>query len=144
MILQLVNFWWPTTVLSSSRLLSSLQNFLNHHRGGSGLVAKSCPTHCDPMDYCLPGSSVHGDSPGKNTGVGCHFLLQGIFPTRESNPDLLNCRQILYQLSYERHLLAVPGPNALLMLQIVFAPLQPILNLNKKFTWICFFITSFP
>ena len=31
------------------------------------------------MDYSPPGSSVHGDSPGNNTGVGCHALLQGIF-----------------------------------------------------------------
>ena len=36
---------------------------------------------CDPMDYNLPDSSVHGDSPGKNTGVGSPSLLQGIFPT---------------------------------------------------------------
>ena len=43
-----------------------------------------------------PGSSVHGDSPGKNTGVGSHALLQGIFPTQGSNPGLPNCRQILY------------------------------------------------
>ena len=43
------------------------------------LVAQSCPTLCDPMDYSLPGSSVHGDSPGKNTGVGCHALLREIF-----------------------------------------------------------------
>ena len=41
------------------------------------------------------------DSPGKNTGVGCHFLLQGIFPTQGLNPGLLHCRQILYQLSYQ-------------------------------------------
>ena len=41
------------------------------------------------MDCSLPGSSVHGDSPGKNTGVGCHFLFQGIFPTQESNQHLL-------------------------------------------------------
>ena len=41
------------------------------------------------------------DSPGKNTGVGCHFLLQGIFPTQKPNPGLLQCRQILYRLSYE-------------------------------------------
>ena len=41
------------------------------------------------------------DSPGKNTAVGCHFLLQGIFLTQGSNPGLLHCRQILYQLSYE-------------------------------------------
>ena len=39
--------------------------------------------------------------PGKNTGVGCHFLLQGIFLTQESNPGLLHCRQIFYQLSYK-------------------------------------------
>ena len=35
------------------------------------------------MDCSPPGSSVHGDFPGKNTGVGCHTLLQGIFLTRE-------------------------------------------------------------
>ena len=40
------------------------------------LVAQSCPTLCDSMDCSLPGSSVHGDSPGKNTGVGCYALLQ--------------------------------------------------------------------
>ena len=39
--------------------------------------------------------------PGKNTGVGCHFLLQGIFPFQESNPGLLHCRQILYHLSHD-------------------------------------------
>ena len=39
------------------------------------LVAQSCLTLCDPMDYSPPGFSVHGDSPGKNTGVGCHALL---------------------------------------------------------------------
>ena len=55
----------------------------------------------DPIDCSLPGSSVHGDSLGKNAGVGCQFLLQGIFPTQESIPGLLHCRQILYQLSYE-------------------------------------------
>ena len=44
-----------------------------------------CLTLCDPMDHSPPGSSVHGDSPGKNTGVGCHYFLQGIFPTQGSN-----------------------------------------------------------
>ena len=44
------------------------------------LVAQLCLTLCDPMDCSPPGSSVHGDSPGKNTGVGCHALLQEIFP----------------------------------------------------------------
>ena len=46
------------------------------------LAAQSCATFCNPM-HCSPaGSSVHGDSPGKNTGVGCHALLQRIFPTQ--------------------------------------------------------------
>ena len=41
------------------------------------------------------------DCPGKNTGVGHHFLLQGIFLTQELNPRLLHCRQMIYQLNYE-------------------------------------------
>ena len=39
--------------------------------------------------------------PGQNTGVGSLSLLQGIFPTQESNPGLLHCRQVLYQLSHQ-------------------------------------------
>ena len=65
------------------------------------LVVESCPTLCDPMDCSPPGSSVHGDSPGKNTGVGCHALLQGIFPTQELTPGLPHCRRILYHLSHQ-------------------------------------------
>ena len=42
------------------------------------------------------------DSPGKNTGVGSHSLLQGIFPTQDSNPSFQHCRQILYHLSHTR------------------------------------------
>ena len=52
------------------------------------LVAHSCLALFDPMDCSPPGSSVHGNSPGKNTGVGCHALLQGIFPTQGWNPGL--------------------------------------------------------
>ena len=60
-------------------------------------VTQSCPTLCDPMDW------LHSPwkSPGQNTGVGSLFLLQGIFPTQGSNPGLLQCRQILYQLSHK-------------------------------------------
>ena len=54
----------------------------------------------DPMDCNPPGSSVHGDSPGKNTAVGCHDPLQRIIPTQGSNPGLLHCRQILYHLNH--------------------------------------------
>ena len=63
--------------------------------------AQSCPTLCDPMDCSPSGSSVHGDSPGKNIGVGCHALLQGIFPTQRSNPGLPHCRRILHHLSHQ-------------------------------------------
>ena len=64
------------------------------------LVTQSCLTLCDPMDCSLPGSSVYRGSPGKNTGVGCNPLLQGIFPTQESNSGLPHCRQILYHLNH--------------------------------------------
>ena len=99
-------------------------------------VTQSCWSLCDPMDCSPPGSPIHGDSPGKNTGVsfsrrssrprdrtqvspasqvdsllseppgkpkntavGSLSLLQGIFPTQDSNQGLLHCRRILYQLS---------------------------------------------
>ena len=71
------------------------------------LVAQLCLTLCDPVDCSLPGSSVHGDSPGKNTGVGCHGLLQGIFLTQGVNPGLPHCRQILYCLSYQGSLFSL-------------------------------------
>ena len=58
-------------------------------------VARSCPALCDPMDYSS------WNSPGQNTGVGSLSLLQGIFPTQGSNPGLLHCWQILYQLSHK-------------------------------------------
>ena len=54
-----------------------------------------------PMESSLPGCSVYEDSPGKNTGVGCHAPLQGISPTQGSNPGLPHSRWILYQLSHE-------------------------------------------
>ena len=62
---------------------------------------QSCPTLCNPKDCSPPGSSVLGDSPGKNTEVGCHALLQEIFPTQGLNPGLLHCRWIPYLLSHQ-------------------------------------------
>ena len=56
-------------------------------------VAQLCLTLCDPISPW--------NSPGQNTGVSSLSLLQGIFPTQESNRGLLHCRWILYQLSYE-------------------------------------------
>ena len=58
-------------------------------------VAQSCATLCNPMD-CSP-----WNSPGQNTGVASHSLLQGIFPTQGSNPSLPHCRQSLYQLRHK-------------------------------------------
>ena len=66
------------------------------------LVAQSCPTLCDTTACSLSGSSVHGSSPGKNTEVDCHALLQGIIPTQGSNPGFPHWRQMLYCLSHQR------------------------------------------
>ena len=49
-----------------------------HSSGSWVLVTQLCPTLCNTIDCSTPGSFVHRDFPGKNTGVGCHFLLQGI------------------------------------------------------------------
>ena len=63
----------------------------------SDLTAAAAPVFlCNPMACNPPGSSVPGDSPGKNAGVGCHALLQGIFPTQGSNPGLPHCRRIFF------------------------------------------------
>ena len=62
----------------------------------------------DPTRLLCP-----SDSPGKNTGLGCHFLLQGIFQTQGSSLGLLHCRQILYHLSHQGNLCLVwtKGPS---------------------------------
>ena len=65
------------------------------------LVSQSCRTPFDPMDCSPPGFSVHGDSPGKNTGEGFHALLQGIFPIQGQNPGLSHCEWILCHLSHQ-------------------------------------------
>ena len=65
------------------------------------LVAQLYRTVCDPVDRSPSGSSVYGNYPGKKTGVSCHALLQGIFPTQGVNPCLPHCRQILYHLSHQ-------------------------------------------
>ena len=78
---------------------SDLLRLIKEH-AGLCLVTQSCLTLCDSMDCSPPGSSVHGDSPG-NTEVGCHALLQGIFPIQGLKPGLPHCRRILYHLSHQ-------------------------------------------
>ena len=53
---------------------------------GSQRVGHPCPNPYDPIDCSPPGSSVHGDSPGNNTGVGCHAILQGNLPNAGIEP----------------------------------------------------------
>ena len=64
---------------------SQLQTQLANGCWDTRCCAQLCPTLLEPLDCSPPGSSVHGDSPGKKTGVGCRALLQGIFPTQELN-----------------------------------------------------------
>ena len=67
------------------------------------LVTQLCLTLCDPMDCSPPGSSVHGILQARILEwVGCHSLLQGIFPTQGLNLGFLHCRQILYCLSHQQ------------------------------------------
>ena len=101
------------------------------------LVTQSCPTRCDPMDYGSPGSSCPWDSAGKNTGIGCYSLLQRIFPTQESCPVLLHCRQILYCLSYREDYIYIyiSGPMVFHMNYYVMLPFH-ILFSNNTCLWV--------
>ena len=66
------------------------------------LVAQSCPTLTDPMDYRMPGSSVHGIFQARILEwAGRHSLSPEDFPSPGIEPRLLYCRQILYHLSYQ-------------------------------------------
>ena len=77
-----------------------LHDFINlNHLFGGGLVAKSCPTLEIPGLF-LPISSVHGTLQARVLGWVA-ISSPGIFPTQESNPGLLHCKQMIYQLSYE-------------------------------------------
>ena len=84
------------------------------------LVTQLCPTLCDPMDCSSPRSSVHGDSPGKNTGVGCRALLQGIFLTQGSNQALPHCRRILYCLSHQEAVKSITFLYSYLVISLIF------------------------
>ena len=68
-----------------------------------------------PHGRSPPGSSVHGDSPGKNTGVGFHALLQGNLPNPGLNAGLLHCRWILYQLRYQENPVSILNAHKTLL-----------------------------
>ena len=66
------------------------------HHDSSKWKSLRCVQLCDPMNY-----TSSWNSPRKNAGVGCHAIIQGIFPTQRWNPGLPHCTQILYQLSHK-------------------------------------------
>jgi len=82
--------WQQSTEESSGETFYKFISDMSMNDSVVGLVAQSCLTLCSPMDCSPPGSSVHGDSPGKNTEMGCHSLFLGIFPTQWLKQGLLN------------------------------------------------------
>ena len=68
---------------------------------GLCLVTQLCPALCNSMDCSPSGSSVHGDSLGKNTGAGCHALLQRISPTQGLNPGRSALQAYFYHLNHQ-------------------------------------------
>ena len=91
---------WKDTPVSES-IAEKLDLWLENHESVSRSVVSDTlgPHGPHPARLLCP-----WNSPGKNTRVGCHSLLQGIFLTQGLNPGLLHCRQILYYLSHQRSL----------------------------------------
>ena len=100
---------WDASMLLiefGSDVISALRTNTSHRKALAALPAKACKVKewkslsrvrlCDPMGLYSP-----WNSPDQDIGVGSHPLLQGIFPTQGSNPGLLHCGRILYQLSHK-------------------------------------------
>ena len=99
------NFLQPQSTQQSclSFWLNNLFRILSHalYSWCCAKLLQSCPRLFVTTWTVARQAPLSWDSLGKNTGVGCHFLLQGIFPTQGSNLDLLHCRQTLYCLSHQ-------------------------------------------
>ena len=107
-----ISYLWRNVCLLGRGLSSFTLSFTQSVRDNSlpfGFVGmlglryvngSACSCTCNPMDCGPPGSSVPGTSPNNNTGVGCHFLLQGIFPTQGWNLRLLHWQVNSVPLSY--------------------------------------------
>ena len=89
-------------------------------------VDQSCPTFSTPWTIYSPRNSL-----GQNTGMGSLSLLLGIFPTQGSNPGLLHCRRILYQLSHKGSPRILTGMGSLSLLQRIF----PNQESNRGWDW---------
>ena len=91
------------------------------------LAAQSCLTLCDRMGCSPSDFSVHGDSPGKNTGVDCHALLQRIFPAQGLSLGLLHCKRTCYHLSHKGSLAEVlPSSKKKLSLTYILYKIQDL------------------
>ena len=77
-----LSFYFLKTFLLENLILPLDSYYISTGQHCSGLSHSAMPKICNPVDCSPPGSSVHGDSLGKNTGVGFHSLLQRIFPTQ--------------------------------------------------------------
>ena len=103
---------------------------------------------CDPMDCSPLGSSYPWDFPGKNIGVGCHFLLQGIFLTQGVNLGLLHCRLILYCLNHQwsplirRYNLNLSGQSSTKWLVLAGIKVDPCKYESYACTYWCIAISS--
>ena len=106
-------FWGSSLLFSTSKSVSH------------SVVSDSLQPHG------LPGSSVHGDSPGKNTEVGCHSLLQGVFLIQGLNLGLLHCRQFLYRLSHQGSLFSIKA-----------APIYIFINSVQGLPFLCTLINT--
>ena len=108
LILSLQEESWPQT--SPSPHLFASNSYVSKDRKPQTRLcrrvmhAQSCSIPFDPVNHSLPGPSwgKFREYGGKNTGVGCHFLLQRIFPTQESNLCLLNRQVDSLPLSHQR------------------------------------------
>ena len=116
-----ISFYPRTKTLTSLQWSQTLFGFFgddensatyNYSRLGAEIcICSSVRSFCVSCSVVFNSLQPHGlyltrllcpwNSPGKNTGVGCHSLLHGIFLTQESNPGLLHSRQILYHLSHQ-------------------------------------------
>ena len=106
-----------------------------YHHTPVRMHAKSLQSHlnlCNPMDYSPPGSSVRGDSPGKNTRVGCHALLQQIFPREYLGKGNKSTTPTSPALAGRFFTLAQPGKPHQALLQVFssFLVAQTVKNLT--------------
>ena len=102
---------------------------------GAGSVVQSRLTLFYPKDWSQPGSSVQGFSPGKNTGVGCHSFLQGIFPTQGSDLSLPLWGQILHHPNHQGKPVLKKGMCYFLTPNLETMRLKAPLAIPRKLFW---------